>query len=343
LTAQAESAERGYVITEDEDYLAMFDEIAIGLDQVEQQLQQLVADNALQRRRAQQLTELASHRMAALRAVDEARGGERLAAAQELIRNGAGKRIHGQLRQQIDEIASIETSLLLERQRRADRSTSGTLVIGASSSALALVFVAWAAWVGRRDRTERRHIEAEREALKGRLTVQLEDMRRLHQLGSKLMELSGITEMLEEFLDATVELQGADFGNVQIYDPKSGALHIVAQRGFSPDFLEHFSVVNADDPSVCGRALRSRARVVVEDIESAPVRVRYQRSDLARADPAQSTGKCDQVYAERLRTTSVSARRRKGEARRGRYRHWDFGAGSRTNFRGVLSGWSCTQ
>ena len=111
-----------------------------------------------------------------------------------------------------------------------------------------------------RDAMERKRLEAE-------LRVQLEDMRRLHEMNTRLIGALELPKMLEEILAATISLQGADLGNVQLYDAPTNSLSIVAQHGFSDAFLARFRVVDSRDDTACGRALRGRARVVIEDVE----------------------------------------------------------------------------
>lgn len=61
-------------------------------------------------------------------------------------------------------------------------------------------------------------------------------------------------------LAATIELLGADMGNVQLLETERRVLVIAAQRGFAPDFLEFFRVVSTEDDSACGRTLRTGER-----------------------------------------------------------------------------------
>lgn len=75
-------------------------------------------------------------------------------------------------------------------------------------------------------------------------------------------------ESVLQILDAAIEMDGAEKGTVQLYDPALGGLRIVGQRGFDPAFLELFEVVRLDDFSVCGRSLRHRRRVVCHDVTS---------------------------------------------------------------------------
>jgi hypothetical protein len=46
---------------------------------------------------------------------------------------------------------------------------------------------------------------------------------------------------LVEILDAAVEIADADFGNIQLIDPKSGDLRIVAHRGFPQWWVDHWN------------------------------------------------------------------------------------------------------
>jgi CRP-like cAMP-binding protein len=75
---------------------------------------------------------------------------------------------------------------------------------------------------------------------------------------------------LSAVLDAIIDAQRADFGNIQLYDGKTGTLAIVAHRGFSQEFLDYFATVDAHDTSACGQALKSRARIIIEDVTTDP-------------------------------------------------------------------------
>lgn len=89
--------------------------------------------------------------------------------------------------------------------------------------------------------------------------------------------------LLKQILDAAIELQGADFGDVQIYDPDARTLRIVAHRGVGRDFLDHFACVSIEDGSACATALKLGARMVVEDVTTCS-------SDLQHREVAARTG-----------------------------------------------------
>jgi PAS domain S-box-containing protein len=62
----------------------------------------------------------------------------------------------------------------------------------------------------------------------------------------------------------------ADFGNIQLFNPQTQALEIVAQRGFRQEFLDYFNRV-AEGTAFCGTALQRRERVIVEDVQTDPL------------------------------------------------------------------------
>ena len=79
-----------------------------------------------------------------------------------------------------------------------------------------------------------------------------------------------LTTLLEQVLDSAIELQGADFGDVQLYDADQGILRIAAHRGVGQEFLEHFACVDANHGSAAGTALKLGRRVIIEDVTEYP-------------------------------------------------------------------------
>ncbi|MEA3003917.1 MAG: two-component system, LuxR family, sensor kinase FixL [Sphingomonadales bacterium] len=74
--------------------------------------------------------------------------------------------------------------------------------------------------------------------------------------------------LLEEVLAATMAVQGADFGYVQLHDETTGTLRIVAHRGVGPAFLEHFAAMA--DTSASGLAFQAGEQILIEDVETDP-------------------------------------------------------------------------
>jgi PAS domain S-box-containing protein len=122
-----------------------------------------------------------------------------------------------------------------------------------------------------RDRTEgRRAAEALQESEK-RLAAELEAMTRLHSLSTRLLAADNLNTALDDVLENAIITSGADFGNIQLYNPQIGALEIVAQRGFRRDFLDYFRTVRVDEGSACAQAMGSGQRIIIEDVELDPI------------------------------------------------------------------------
>ena len=118
-------------------------------------------------------------------------------------------------------------------------------------------------------RGQLRRMEAQLQALRDALAVELAAMTQLHDFSMQTPGSSDLQPLLEQVMNATMALHDADFGNVQIYDAAQGTLHTLAQRGFGPEFVKRFEGT-IDPASACGRALAERRRIVIEDVELDP-------------------------------------------------------------------------
>jgi signal transduction histidine kinase/DNA-binding response OmpR family regulator len=90
--------------------------------------------------------------------------------------------------------------------------------------------------------------------LNAQLQADLTSMTRLQQVSTRLVQTRDISALLDEILDAAIEITGADMGNIQLLD--GDALKIVAHRGFAPPFLAFFNTVH-EGLAACGMALHA--------------------------------------------------------------------------------------
>jgi PAS domain S-box-containing protein len=93
----------------------------------------------------------------------------------------------------------------------------------------------------------------------------LKAMRRLNDIGTHCAREGDDREgCLREILKVAIEISGADKGNIQLVDPASGLLNVVAESGFDRPFIEFFA--DGNQPSACGVAVETQQRVIVEDV-----------------------------------------------------------------------------
>jgi PAS domain S-box-containing protein len=115
----------------------------------------------------------------------------------------------------------------------------------------------------------RRNQEALRESER-RLAAELGATVRLHSLSTRLLSATDFNTALDDVLENAIVTSGADFGNIQLYNPQVGGLEIVAQRGFNQEFLDYFRLVRVEDRSACSRAMQSGERIIIEDVQLDP-------------------------------------------------------------------------
>jgi hypothetical protein len=78
-------------------------------------------------------------------------------------------------------------------------------------------------------------------------------------------------KILDRILHDAMQITSADMGNVQLLDPISNTLRIVAQKGFKQPFLDFFAEVSPHEAAACGTALKLHEQVVVDDVTKSPI------------------------------------------------------------------------
>jgi methyl-accepting chemotaxis protein len=129
----AESGQRGYVITGVESYLAPYTDGSARAEANRKQLAQLVSDNPRQQARADSLAPLIADKLAELQQTIEVRKTRDFAAAQSIVLSDRGKKTMDAIRNVIQEMNSEEDALLRKRAEAAQADASNaklTIVFG---------------------------------------------------------------------------------------------------------------------------------------------------------------------------------------------------------------------
>ncbi|WP_439405811.1 response regulator [Bradyrhizobium sp. DASA03076] len=111
--------------------------------------------------------------------------------------------------------------------------------------------------------------EAQESARKSeaRLAQELEGARQLQQVSLEL--LSDRPDLLyEKILDAAMAVMRSQGASMQMLEPDTGILKLLAWRGFHPDAAAFWDRVDGNSASTCGEALKTGRRILVSDTET---------------------------------------------------------------------------
>jgi CheY-like chemotaxis protein len=147
----AETGQRGYMLTGVERYLEPYETASASLDAKAQRVRDLVADNPKQVERLDVLVRLGAQKMAELRDTIQMRRDGRPNDAMEVMRTDRGRRVMDAIRTTIAEMQETESRLLAERTEAWQSAAVASTVVIVVGSALLLVLIFAAATMSARD------------------------------------------------------------------------------------------------------------------------------------------------------------------------------------------------
>lgn len=129
----AETGQRGYVITGDEAYLEPYQAVVNSIPNVVKELRQLTADNPNQQKRIDEVEPLIAAKLAELKQTIDLHRKGNLEEATKVVRGGEGKKIMDDLRRILDQMDNEERELLKQRAEEVEATASSaqsTIVFG---------------------------------------------------------------------------------------------------------------------------------------------------------------------------------------------------------------------
>jgi PAS domain S-box-containing protein len=138
----AETGQRGYLLTGDDAYLDTYRAAIKDLDQVTGRLKDLTSDNPNQQKRIQVLEPLIERKLAELQRTIDLRRQGAVASANQVVLQGSGKQWMDQIRSQIADMADEENDLLRLRTQETHESVARSttaITVGTFVSILLLV------------------------------------------------------------------------------------------------------------------------------------------------------------------------------------------------------------
>ena len=133
LLKDAETGQRGYVITADETFLEPYQTGVAGVPMVLKDLRQLTSDNAHQQKRIDEAAPLIGAKLAELKLTIDTRRKGNFEETVKIVRGGEGKKIMDDLRGILDQMDREERDLLKQRADEVEAASSGaklTIVFG---------------------------------------------------------------------------------------------------------------------------------------------------------------------------------------------------------------------
>jgi len=312
---QAETGQRGYILTGDEKYLKPFKDDVRKVQQDAEQFGQLTSDNPRQQEAIQQLTPVVAARVAGLKLRLEIRKRSGLLVAAEAVASGDnGEELMEGIRGRIGEMRHTEERLLASRLSVAAFSAQKVKVIIVVGNVLALLILLAAGFVIHRETGRRNLAEQGLKSINERLerrTMELSETNHelesfsysvAHDLRAPLRQIAGYSNVLSKDHGPSLDAEARRY----LEKIDEGA----RKMGRLVDDLLSLSKVGRQEILLQATALDSLLRQVVEELEPEYLgrEVEWRIGDLFSADC--DPGLMKQVFVHLLSNAVKYTRKR---------------------------------
>jgi signal transduction histidine kinase len=193
----AETGERGYILTGEASFLEPYNDALRHLDEDEKAVRELTADNPIQQRALDGVGPLISQRMEILRDRIEARNQEGLVAGAEIVRLGPGKEHMDRIRAEVASMKQEENRLLKLRTEEASRSSRNTRIMIAVGGVLGVGFLCIAGAIVGQEMQQRSRAEEAVRKLNDELEQRVAN--RTAELAERAKDLARSNSELQQF------------------------------------------------------------------------------------------------------------------------------------------------
>jgi methyl-accepting chemotaxis protein len=194
----AETGGRGYIITGDASYLALYNSAQASLDSEIKTLRDLTSDNPTQQQNIDVLQKLAADKMAVLTTTIQVRTTQGFEAAQTIVLTGTGKTIMDNIRTTITGIVNTEQTLLATRLASQVTTVNTTRIVIIAGAIIAILAMIAIGILLIRDITKpiRELSELSRRIGGGDLAVDIPQVSREDEIGSLWQSFRTMTESM---------------------------------------------------------------------------------------------------------------------------------------------------
>jgi len=128
----------------------------------------------------------------------------------------------------------------------------------------------WVCWVANlRAQKDAAAVARRSDVLRTELEAELRGAYWIYEIETRLLGKSSVAEILNEILDAAIDITRADFGMLQLVD--GGLLRTTAHRNLPEEFLKFFLELSHETKTASTAALRCRSRVIIENVATEEV------------------------------------------------------------------------
>lgn len=193
----AETGERGYILTGEESFLEPYTHAIEHVNPDIRELRELTADNLLQQGTLDHAEPLISERLGMLRDRIEARRQQGLISGAEIVRQGPGKQHMDRIRAQLAEMKQEENRLLKLRSDETAKSSRDTRIMIVSGEILAITFLCLAGMVVGQEMGQRKRAEEEVRGFNADLERRVAE--RTAELNERAKDLARSNSELQQF------------------------------------------------------------------------------------------------------------------------------------------------
>jgi CheY-like chemotaxis protein/signal transduction histidine kinase len=242
----AETGQRGYLLTGDERYLVPFVDAKSALPGEFKRVAELIPDNPDQRQRLEVLEKLSGEKLEELDLTIAKRRAGDPAGALDVVKSDRGREAMDRIRVVVEEMSTEEQRLLVLRQQAWEQATSVSAVVqGAGSLVLLIIIVGSAIWASQAHRAQ--EAQSWLRAGQAGMSVALQGDRRLEDLGDAILAY------LARYLDAQV-----------------GAIYSVDSDGTLTRFAAFASSASASSvrpaEGLLGQAIKDNRAILVSEV-----------------------------------------------------------------------------
>lgn len=208
----AETGQRGFVLTGDETYLEPYNSATRALDTTLSELRTLTADNPAQQRRLDAVVPQLKTKLNGMQRSVELRRSAGLEAARAEVMTGVGKEAMDNIRGLLKEMAATEQELLKQREERLQRDSERTLAVILYGIPLAFVVLAIAAWAITRNIADplREIVQSATQIAAGDLSVKIAASDRADEVGVLQRAFALMTRGLQEMAAVATRIADGD-------------------------------------------------------------------------------------------------------------------------------------